>query len=195
MTPDLDPSPTGDRPFAGKVALVTGAAGGIGGAVASALVAAGAQVLAVDREAPETGGEDGCAAHHVADLTDQREAAEAVSVALERFGRMDILFNGHGISGRRFGDGPVDACTIEGWETVMAANLTSVFHVCKGAIPALRAAGGGAVVNLGSVLGLVGGDADFATHAYAASKGAIISLTRAMAITYAPDGISCNARG
>jgi NAD(P)-dependent dehydrogenase (short-subunit alcohol dehydrogenase family) len=178
-------------PFAGKAALVTGAAGGIGGAVASALVAGGAQVLAVDREAQESGGEHGRAAH-VADLTDPRAAAEAVAVARERFGRLDIVFNGHGISGRRFGDGPVDACSVEGWETVIAANLTSVFHVCKSAIPALRAAGGGAVVNLGSVLGLVGGDADFATHAYAASKGAIVSLTRAMAVTYAPDGISCN---
>ncbi len=59
-------------------------------------------------------------------------------------------------------------------------------------MPALRRAGGGAIVNLASVLGLVGGDRDFATHAYAASKGAIVSLTRAMAVTYAPEGIACN---
>ena len=59
-------------------------------------------------------------------------------------------------------------------------------------MPALRAAGGGAIVTVASVLGLVGGDRDFATHAYAAAKGAVIALTRAMAVTYAPDGIRCN---
>jgi NAD(P)-dependent dehydrogenase (short-subunit alcohol dehydrogenase family) len=73
----------------------------------------------------------------------------------------------------------------------MSANLTSVFLVCKHAIPALRAAGGGAIVTLGSALAL-GADRDFATHAYAAAKGAIVSLTRAMAVTYAPDRIACN---
>jgi NAD(P)-dependent dehydrogenase (short-subunit alcohol dehydrogenase family) len=67
-----------------------------------------------------------------------------------------------------------------------------VFLVCKHAVPALRARGGGSVINLSSVLALVGGDDDFATHAYAASKGGIVALTRAMAVTYARDGIRCN---
>ena len=71
-------------------------------------------------------------------------------------------------------------------------NLTSVFLVCRAAVPRLRANGGGAIVTVASVLGLVGGDRDFATHAYAASKGALIALTRSMAVTYAPDGIRCN---
>jgi NAD(P)-dependent dehydrogenase (short-subunit alcohol dehydrogenase family) len=70
-------------------------------------------------------------------------------------------------------------------------NLKSVFLVCRAAVPALRASGGGAIVNVSSVLGLVG-DRDFATHAYAASKGGLIALTRAMAISYAGDGIRCN---
>ena len=98
----------------------------------------------------------------------------------------------HGGSGRRFGDGPVDECTDEGWDATLELNLTSVFLVCRHAVPVLRAGGGGAIVTVASVLGLVGGDRDFATHAYAASKGAVISLTRSMAVTYAADGIRCN---
>jgi meso-butanediol dehydrogenase/(S,S)-butanediol dehydrogenase/diacetyl reductase len=161
-------------------ALVTGAAGGIGQAVCAALRADGYEVVGVDREASD----------HRADLTDEA----AVTGVLEAVGPLDVVFNGAGISGRRrFGDGPVESIPRDGWDAVMEANLTSVFLVCKHAVPALRASGGGAIVNLASVLGLVGGDADFATHAYAASKGAIIALTRAMAVTYAPDRIRVNA--
>ena len=159
----------------GKVVLVTGAAGGIGGAVARAFEAAGARVIGVDRSE--------------ADLTRPAE----VETVLREAGPLDGVFNGAGISGRRFGDGPVDLCTEEGWDTVLEANLKSVFLVCKHAVPALRAAGGGSIVNLASVLGLVGGDDAFATHAYAASKGGIVALTRAMAVTYAREGIRCNA--
>jgi NAD(P)-dependent dehydrogenase (short-subunit alcohol dehydrogenase family) len=74
----------------------------------------------------------------------------------------------------------------------MEANLRSVFLTCRRVVPLLLERGGGAIVTLSSVLGLVGGDDDFATHAYAASKGAIVSLTRAMAVTYASNGIRCN---
>ena len=84
--------------------------------------------------------------------------------------RVDVLVNTAGISGRRLGDGPVDECTEEAWDAVLDANLRSMFLCCKHAVPRLRAAGGGAIVNVSSVLALVGGDADFATHAYAASK-------------------------
>jgi meso-butanediol dehydrogenase/(S,S)-butanediol dehydrogenase/diacetyl reductase len=161
-------------------ALVTGAAGGIGDAVSAALRDAGYEVVGVDREPCD----------HQADLTDEA----AVTRVLEAVGPLDLVFNGAGISGRsRFGDGPVESIPRSGWDAVLEANLTSVFLVCKHAIPALRASGGGAIINLASVLGLVGGDADFATHAYAASKGAIISLTRAMAVTYAPERIRVNA--
>jgi NAD(P)-dependent dehydrogenase (short-subunit alcohol dehydrogenase family) len=177
--------------LAGRAALVTGAAGGIGGAVVRAFAEAGAGVLAVDRaEADPT--ERGPVVPFVADLTRAAEAEAAVRAARERFGRLDIVFNGAGVSGRTFGDGPVDRCTEEGWDVVLAANLKSVFLCCKYAVPALREAGGGAVLNLASVLGLVGGDEDFSTHAYAASKGGIVALTRAMAVTYAADGIRCN---
>jgi NAD(P)-dependent dehydrogenase (short-subunit alcohol dehydrogenase family) len=158
----------------GKVAVVTGSAGGIGSAVASVLAAGGAEVVGVDR------GD--------ADLT----RADEVAHALAGVAQLDVLVNTAGISGRRLGDGPVDACTEEAWDAVLDTNLKSVFLCCKHAIPKLRAAGGGAIVNVSSVLGLVGGDDDFATHAYAASKAGIVGLTRAMAAHYAGDGIRCN---
>jgi NAD(P)-dependent dehydrogenase (short-subunit alcohol dehydrogenase family) len=158
----------------GSVALVAGAAGGIGSAVVQALGQAGATVVGVDRDQ--------------ADLAREEEVAE-VFAGLER---LDVLVNAAGLSGRRFGDGPVDVCSEEGWDAVLDANLKSVFLCCKHAVPLLRERGGGAVVNIASVLALVGGDADFATHAYAASKGGVVALTRAMAVTYAPERIRCN---
>ena len=160
--------------LADKVAVVTGSAGGIGSAVASALAAAGAEVVGIDREQ--------------ADLT----RADEVARAFAGVARLDVLVNTAGISGRRLGDGPVEECTEDAWDAVLDANLKSVFLCCKHAIPTLRAAGGGAIVNVSSVLGLVGGDVDFATHAYAASKAGIIGLSRAMAVHYAGDGIRCN---
>jgi meso-butanediol dehydrogenase/(S,S)-butanediol dehydrogenase/diacetyl reductase len=166
----------------GKAALVTGAAGGIGGAVARAFADAGARVVGVDRVDVEL----------VFDLARADEAERAVATAEELLGRLDVLFNGAGISGRKLGDGPVDACTEEAWNAVLDANLKSVFLCSKYAIRALRRSGGGAVINLSSVLGLVGSDL-FDTHAYAASKGAIVALTRAMAVAYAGDGIRVNA--
>jgi meso-butanediol dehydrogenase/(S,S)-butanediol dehydrogenase/diacetyl reductase len=157
-----------------EAALVTGAAGGIGSAVCAALDAAGYAVTGVDRDD--------------ADLTDEAQ----VAAVFKRLDRLDLVVCAHGGSGRRFGDGPVHECTREGWEATLAMNLTSVFLVCRGALPLLRESGGGAIVTVASVLGLVGGDRDFATHAYAASKGGLIALTRSMAVTYAGDAIRCN---
>jgi NAD(P)-dependent dehydrogenase (short-subunit alcohol dehydrogenase family) len=176
--------------LAGRVAYVTGAGGGIGGAVTRVLVREGAQVVAVDRDV--AGIPAGAAIQPLeADLTDETQVAATIAAAVERHGGLDVVFNGAGISGRRLGDGLVEDIPLAGFNAVMEANVTSVFLVCKHAVPVLRARGGGAIVNLASVLGLVGGDADFATHAYAAGKGAIVSLTRAMAVAYAPDGIAC----
>lgn len=160
--------------LSGKVAVVTGAAGGIGGAVARTFADAGAEVVGLDREE--------------ADLS----RADEVERAFAQLDHLDILFNGAGISGRRLGDGPVDECTEAAWDEVLDTNLKSVFLCCKHAIPKLRAAGGGAIVNLSSVLALVGGDADFATHAYAASKAGIVGLSRGIAVHYAPERIRCN---
>ena len=146
-----------------STAIVTGSRGGIGSAAVRAFADAGFTVHGVD-----------------------------VDDAWPELERLDALFCAHGISGRPLGDGPVETCTEEAWDAVLDTNLKSVFLYCKRAIPLLRAGGGGAIVTLSSALGLVGGDDDFATHAYAASKAAIIGLTRAMAVTYAKDGIRCN---
>jgi len=149
------------------VAVVTGSAGGIGSATAAALDAAGFMVTGLEVD----------------------DDPSDVFAALER---LDLLVCAHGISGRSLGDGPVDVCTEAGWDAVLDANLRSTFVFCKHAVPLLRAAGGGAIVVVSSVLGLVGGDEDFATHAYAASKAGQIGLSRAIAITYAPERIRCN---
>jgi len=146
-----------------SVAVVTGARGGIGSATVTAFEEAGFDV-------------------HGVDVDDELPAID----------RLDAFVCAHGISGRRLGDGPVDTCTEEAWDAVLDANLKAVFLYAKRAIPLLRENGGGAIVTVASVLGLVGGDRDFATHAYAASKAGLIGLTRAMAVTYAPEGIRCN---
>jgi NAD(P)-dependent dehydrogenase (short-subunit alcohol dehydrogenase family) len=166
----------------GKVALVTGAAGGIGGATVRALVDAGASVFGID-----LAGSD-----HDADLTSGEQAEAAVRACVERFGRLDGVVHCAGASGRRWGDGPVDACTEEGWDRTVEVNLRSAFLVCKHSIPELLRAGGGSIVNVSSIAGLVGGDEDFATHAYAASKAGVIGLSRTIAVYYGPRGIRCN---
>jgi NAD(P)-dependent dehydrogenase (short-subunit alcohol dehydrogenase family) len=181
-----------------KVALVTGAGSGIGRATALRFAAEGALVAAVDRNesgAQETvaaiAADGGRALAVVADVTQAASVRPAVARALAEWGRLDAVFNGVGASGRRYGDGPVDQCTEEGWDWVLSVNLTSMFLVCKYTLPALLETRG-AIVNLSSVLGLVGGDDDFATHAYAASKGGIVALSRAMASYYAPRGVRVN---
>jgi NAD(P)-dependent dehydrogenase (short-subunit alcohol dehydrogenase family) len=165
-----------------QVALITGALGGIGAAAVSAFRQAGFEAVGADLQP---------GAEVTADMATSDGAASAVEAAAER-GRLQALFLAHGISGRDLGDGPVADCTEEGWDAVLDGNLRSTFLVCKHAVPRLVAGGGGAIVTLGSVLGLVGGDDDFDTHAYAASKAGIVGLTRAIAVRYAADGVRAN---
>ena len=181
----------------GKIALITGAASGIGRAAAQLFLDEGAWVAGIDRDA--AGLEETFA--HVpperrlvlpADLTQSEQVAASVQQAAQHFGRVDILFNVAGVSGRRWGDGPTAECSEEAWDLVMSTNLKSQFLTCKYCIPIMLEHEGGSIINLSSVLGLVGGDSDFATHAYAASKGGIISLTRAIAAYYARGHIRAN---
>lgn len=131
------------------------------------------------------------------DLTEPGFAAVLIDECRKRFGRLDALFNVAGISGRRFGDGPIDVCTEEGWARVMEANLTSQYRMCRQAIQAMRCndvIGGerGAILNMSSVLALHPSPEFFDTAAYAASKGGVIALTRNAAASCLKDGIRVN---
>ena len=179
-----------------KLILVTGAASGIGRASALRFAAEGATVAALDINAEglaETRAsitaENGVAHSYPVDLTHPEQVETTIRQIVTDRGRIDGLFNVAGGSGRRYGDGPIDECTLEGWYFTLNLNLTSMFLMCKYSIPHLK--DGGSIINLGSVLGLTG-NTEFPTHAYAASKGAAISLSRAMAVHYAPRGIRVN---
>jgi NAD(P)-dependent dehydrogenase (short-subunit alcohol dehydrogenase family) len=185
--------------LAGKIAVITGAGSGIGRATAQLFAAEGAQVIILDIDAESAnqtlsslnGPHPGSS--RILDVTDAPQVASAFESVVSDYGRIDVLVNVAGGSGRAWGDGPTDACTIEGWDKTLALNLDSLFYCCKYALKTMLAQRKGVIVNISSVLGLVGGDEDFATHAYAASKGAVISLTRSIASYYAPRGIRANA--
>ena len=183
----------------GKIALVTGGGSGIGRATSRLLAGHGARVAVFDLDADngqatvaEIAREGGQARFLQVDMRQGAEVDAAIRKIVEQFGRPGILVNIAGGSGRRWGDGPAAECTEEGWDKTIELNLKSVFLGCKYAIPEMLNLGGGAIVNLSSVLGLVGGDTDFATVAYAASKGGIISLTRSIATYYARQHIRAN---
>lgn len=168
-----------------KIVIVTGGASGIGLATATLFAEEGARIIVFDIHASSF--ED-----RRVNLTWATEVESAMRDVYDKYGRLDILVNVAGGSGRQWGDGPADACTIDGWEKTLVLNLHSVFYCCKYALQIMLTQGSGTIVNVSSVLGLVGGDEDFATHAYATSKGGVISLTRSIASYYAPHGIRAN---
>jgi NAD(P)-dependent dehydrogenase (short-subunit alcohol dehydrogenase family) len=184
-----------------KVTVVTGASSGIGKAAALLFAEEGAAVMMAARtqeplaaacaEIVERTGNDRVIAIPT-DVADEGDVIALIDATVDRWGQLDGMFNAAGISGRRFGDGPAHECTLEGWNTVLSINLTSIFLCTKHALPIMLSRHQGSIVNLASVLGMVGGDEDFATHAYAASKGGIIAFTRAVASYYAPMGIRAN---
>jgi len=178
--------------FEGRVAIVTGAANGIGRATALAFAREGASVVVADVDsageavAREIEAAGAAAIFVPTDVSNADQMQRLVAGAEERFARLDYLFNNAGIEGAQ---APTADATIENWHRVIEVNLSSVFYGMKFAIPAILRAGGGAIVNNASVAGLVGFEG---VSAYTASKGGIIQLTRTAALEYATQGIRVN---
>lgn len=192
-------------PLAGRVWLVAGTTG-IGAATAELAAAKGASICLAGRtsghgeELRNRLRESGVRCEFVlADLTDGGAGDRIVEVCVEAFGRIDAAFNAAGISGRRFGDGPAHLCTAEGWDAVMNTNARGLFLLCGALLrQMLRQPVGanglrGSLLNMASVLAWSPSTKYFATHAYAASKAAIIGFSRAMAAQYASEKIRVNA--
>jgi len=176
-----------------KAALVTGATSGIGRATALRLARDGARVLVAGRDADRAGecaaaieAAGGEARSFLGDLGDPALCDAAVAAAVDAFGRLDVLANVAGVMRR--GDAPATADA--DWRLLMTANVDAVFYLSRAAVRAMREGGGGSIVNLGSTAGLVG---SAGLAAYCASKGAVIQLTRAMALDHAAEGIRVNA--
>jgi NAD(P)-dependent dehydrogenase (short-subunit alcohol dehydrogenase family) len=183
--------------LADKVIVVIGGTGGLGLSAAKAFVAAGAKVLVVGRSAEKVQsaeaelGAAGCGL--VGDAAQPETALAAIELAGERFGPMTGLYHVAGASGRRQGDGPLHEITDEGWDYTLNLNLTSLFYSNRAAACEFLEHGiGGTVLNMGSVLGTSPSPAYFATHAYAATKAAVIGLTRSSASYYAEQSIRFN---
>jgi NAD(P)-dependent dehydrogenase (short-subunit alcohol dehydrogenase family) len=182
-----------------RVILITGSTG-IAAAAAERCVAEGASVFVTSRTADHARGlaERLGAAWAQAELTEEAEVGAAVTAAVERFGRIDGLFSVAGGSGRRFGDGPIHTVTGDAWEATAALNLRTQVLVCAAVVRQMlqqtRNASGtrGSVLLMGSVTTTDPAPELFATHAYAAAKGALTALMTTMAATYAPDGIRVN---
>jgi NAD(P)-dependent dehydrogenase (short-subunit alcohol dehydrogenase family) len=211
MTDPAAVPPTGRRAgdragrLDGRVALITGSTG-IAEASALRFAAEGARLFIVSRtdanvaalvDAVRAAGGDADGA--VADLQDETATDAAVAAAVARHGRIDALFNVAGGSGRRFGDDVVDAMSLEGWDRTMALNARTHITASRAVLRRMLAqdpdAGGqrGAIVNMASILAFLPQPELFPTHAYAASKGAIVTLTTAMAAAYIRQGIRVNA--
>jgi len=179
-----------------KIAIVTGAGSGIGQATAIRFAQEGASVCLLDLNTDgmsETAAQiDTDTLQIETDVTDYESIEIAMNEIMDKHNRIDLLFSGVGGSGRRWGDGPAHDCTVEGWAKTIDLNLTSMFYVNKAVLKHMVNQNSGVIINLSSVLGLVGGDDDFATHAYAASKSGIIGFSRAMASYYAKHNIRVN---
>jgi NAD(P)-dependent dehydrogenase (short-subunit alcohol dehydrogenase family) len=186
--------------LAGKTALITGAGSGIGAAIAERFANEGASLVLNDQNKLElektasTLAKSGTTVFSVVgDVSKERVAARLVETAAKEFPAIHVLVNNAGVAGSSLGDGPVTTSLIESWDLVLRINLRSVFLCSRFAIPLMIKGGGGTVVNMSSILALTGSSDFFISHAYAASKGAIVSLTRAMAAHYADMGVRVNA--
>lgn len=178
----------------GKAAVVTGGSKGLGLAMAAGLASAGADLLLVNRNAAEgqAAAEQLAADFNVkahafaADVTKQDQAEAMAARAVELFGKIDILINSAGINIR----GPIDGLSLDDFRNVMDVNVTGTWLCCRAVVPQMKAQGDGRIINLASTLGLVG----LANRTpYTASKGAVVQMTRALALELAPFRINVNA--
>lgn len=178
--------------LANKVAIVTGAAQGIGLGIARVLAARGAVVALCDLNtdegeaaAAELRGAGNQALFVHADVSREQDVATLLHAVVNRFGRLDIVVNNAGVVAVQ----TVEASSVEDWDRVMAVNVRSIFLTTKYALPHLRAAGGGSIVNIASVSSFV---AQQGTPAYCASKGAVLMLTKSLALDYGRERIRVN---
>jgi NAD(P)-dependent dehydrogenase (short-subunit alcohol dehydrogenase family) len=182
--------------FKGRVAFVTGAAGGIGKACAARLASEGARVVIADLDS--TGAEQAAAELRAAgleaagvavDVADPDSVSRAVVFAVETFGGLDVAVNNAGTGAE---PAPVAELPVASWQRVIGVNLSGVFYCMRAEIPRLLERGGGAIVNVASVMGAVAAPT---ASAYAASKHGVVGLTRAAALEYGKHGIRVNAVG
>jgi meso-butanediol dehydrogenase/(S,S)-butanediol dehydrogenase/diacetyl reductase len=175
--------------FEGKVALITGAASGIGAATARRFASEGARVVIADINeagAKQVAEEIGPAAIAVrVDVSEPREVEAMIARAVEAFGRLDVLHN----NATLMEVGPIAKLTVEGWNRTLAVNLTGAFLGMKLVLPALRKQGGGAIINTASISGLAG---DYGLAAYNAAKAGLVNLTRSAALEFARYRIRVN---
>jgi len=179
-----------------KVALITGAGSGMGREAAFVFAGEGARIAALDLDeggleataaiVRDAGGD---VATFVADVGDEPQVRDAIDGGVRRFGALHILYNNAGVLWRDRDLGVLETDEAV-WDRVMAINLKGMVWVCKYGIPKLIGAGGGAVVNIGSTSALLGDTVP--QDAYTASKGAVVSLTRSLAIQFAPHGVRAN---
>ncbi|WP_189047094.1 SDR family NAD(P)-dependent oxidoreductase [Aliidongia dinghuensis] len=182
---------TTNRRLAGKCCFITGAASGLGKAMATAFAGEGAQVAVADRDA-EAGravaASLGNGFYVALDVTDETQWTVALGAAVRAMGRLDVLVNNAGVVAAK----PIEETTLAEWRFVNSVNVEGTFLGCKHAIPHLRASGGGAIINLSSVAGITAAPM---MAAYSASKGAVRALTKTVAIELARKGdqIRCNS--
>jgi NAD(P)-dependent dehydrogenase (short-subunit alcohol dehydrogenase family) len=179
-----------------KVVLITGGAAGMGRLAARTFAREGARVVAVDvveksgsEVAAEVARDGGQALFVRADVAREDQVRLAVQRAVERFGRLDVLYNNAGIFPEK--DGSVVDLEEPVWDQVMAVNLKGIYLCCKHAIPALLRSGGGSIINVASFVALVG--CSVPQDAYTASKGGVIALTKSLAVQFGPRGVRTNA--
>lgn len=179
-----------------KVAIITGAGGGMGRVASLTFAREGAKIVAAEfgeaagnetvRLVREAGGE---ASFIRADVSSEADAKAMVDHAVKTYGRLDVLYNNAGVMPEA--DHSVVDTDVDTWDTVMAVNVRGVFLGCKYAIPRMVEAGGGSIINIASFVALVG--CSVPQDAYTASKGALLSLTRSLAVQFGPQGIRTNA--